>query len=543
MSNTDLRPKKHLSPKLSGALTTGDVLDNRFRIVDVIGSGAMSLVYTATHLLLDRAMVVKVLTNFGEYEAEAKERFRREGKIVVGLDHPNIVKVTDAGITGNGCPYIVMPFLEGETLKAWMRRTPNENRDLFLVERFIIDICQGLHAAHQKNIIHRDLKPQNIFLHKQCEGDSFDWVPKILDFGVARDLSATKVSRLTLPSQSFGTEGYMSPEQAKGDDPDKRSDIFSVGCILYELLTGKKVSPFEPVPAPHKLNSEIPRDLSNACMKALEPNPDRRYQTASEFADDLCYRSADMPQRTVSRFNPKSPLFLSLVAGLVLLGVSAFLFWRLPPRPDSSETPEIETTAPAAKTKNSAKPPDKKVSNQAPKDVAVSVSEQTNVSAHQSPETAALPIPMHATKSTTAHPSAIGAEKIAASFSPSETAHLDAQLLEAESLLRQKRFLDAEPLLIETVRLRPKEARAWFGLGSVAFQKEAYQTSVYQIEKALKLRENTEWRILLGHAFLANRQKERARGEWNKILKSTDLSPTIRESVEKLILDLGEDIE
>ncbi len=555
MSNTDLKPKRRLVTADLGELEAGDVLEGKFKIVDLIGSGATSRVYSAKHLVLDQSVVIKVLSIFGEYEEEAKERFRREGRIVVGLEHKNIVRVTDAGVLSNGYPYIVMPLLEGETLKTWMDNNPVDTRDLFFIERLLIDLCQGLFAAHEKNIVHRDIKPLNIFLHNAKESGRTTVIPKILDFGVARDLSIAKVTRLTLPSQSFGTEGYMSPEQARGLDPDKRSDIFSLGCILYELLTGKRVSPYEPLIAPIKLNRNIPRELNSVCLKALERSPDRRYQSALDFADALCYRQKE-PSETALRTDQSNSFKFFVTAGLISVIAAAVFVYFLFKKENISINSEVKTVVDSSlsipeqrvavsdnnhliSVKQQQEEPsvnivpvsEASVSNQ----VEISKKEILPLKAEVKAQNFDNVINHSATKEKPDKPQELPPLN--------DSVRIDSLLENAETLLKQKRFFEAEPLLEEVVRHRPKEGRAWWGLGTSAFQREDYSTSINQIEKSLKLEDKPERRILLGHAYLAQGQKERARSEWKKVLSSPSLSPSARTSVEKLLIEMGEDIE
>ncbi len=264
----------------------GKRLDGRYEIQDVIGVGGMAIVYKAYDNIDDRIVAVKVLKDEYLANEEFRRRFKNESKAIAVLSHPNIVKVFDVSF-GDRLQYIVMEYVEGITLKEYIEKCGNIdwNEALF----FIIQILRALQHAHDKGIVHRDVKPQNIML---LENGTI----KVTDFGIARfSHSETR----TVTEKAIGSVHYISPEQAKGELTDEKADIYSVGIVLYEMLTGKL--PFDGDSAvavalmqvndeatlPRTINSEIPMGFEQITMKAMQKVPRERYQTAAEMLLDL----------------------------------------------------------------------------------------------------------------------------------------------------------------------------------------------------------------------------------------------------------------
>ena len=264
----------------------GKRLDGRYEIQDVIGVGGMAVVYKAYDNIDDRIVAVKILKDEYLANEEFRRRFKNESKAIAVLSHPNIVKVYDVSF-GDRLQYIVMEYIEGITLKEYIekRGVIDWNEALY----FIIQVLRALQHAHDKGIVHRDIKPQNIMLLE-------DATIKVADFGIARfSHSDTK----TITEKAIGSVHYMSPEQAKGELTDEKSDIYSVGTMLYEMLTGRLAFDADSAVSvalmqvnsepelPRTLNPNIPLGFEQITMKAMQKNPKDRYQSSAEMLVDL----------------------------------------------------------------------------------------------------------------------------------------------------------------------------------------------------------------------------------------------------------------
>lgn len=264
----------------------GRVLGNRYEIVEKIGAGGMAIVYKARCRLLNRYVAVKVLRTDTEMTDDFIKRFKIEAQSAGSLSHPNIVSIYDVGNEGN-VNYIVMEFVEGYTLKEVVEKSDKLTWRASV--RIAAQICAGLEHAHKNHIIHRDIKSQNILVTP-------DLVAKVTDFGIAR---ASSNSTITITGNTIGSVHYFSPEQAKGQHTDEKSDIYSLGIVMYEMLIGRvpldadtpvsvALKQIQEVPiAPAQLDKEIPVSVSDIVMKALQKEPRLRYQTASEMLKDL----------------------------------------------------------------------------------------------------------------------------------------------------------------------------------------------------------------------------------------------------------------
>ncbi len=263
----------------------GKMLDNRYEILERIGIGGMAIVYRALCHRLNRYVAVKVLKDDYAVDEDFRRRFHTEAQAVAMLSHPNIVTVYDVSRTQD-VNYIVMELIEGMTLKQYMQKRGQLSWKEAL--HFSMQISKALIHAHSRGIIHRDIKPHNIMILK-------DGSVKVADFGIAR-LSSTQN---TLTQQTLGSVHYISPEQAKGSSIDARTDIYSLGVVMYEMLTGRL--PFEGENAvsiaiqhissiplmPREINPDIPAGLETITMKAMNPDLDKRYQFAEQLYEDL----------------------------------------------------------------------------------------------------------------------------------------------------------------------------------------------------------------------------------------------------------------
>ncbi|HET6334255.1 MAG TPA: serine/threonine-protein kinase [Polyangiales bacterium] len=276
----------------------GVTLDGRYRILRVIGEGGMGVVYEALHVVIEKPVAVKVLRETFTSRPDVVERFRQEAKSASRIGHPNIIDVSDFGETPSGASYIVMEMLIGEDLADILAR--ERVLSPARATRIVYQVARALDATHRKGIVHRDLKPENIYL---ISVDGVSDVVKVVDFGVAKmsDLDNASGRKLTRTGMLFGTPEYMSPEQAAGKPFDHRVDIYALGAIFFELLTGRV--PFEGenfmevlakhgsdrVPTLTEVNpgTRVSYELERMVARALCKDPAERYQTMGELANDL----------------------------------------------------------------------------------------------------------------------------------------------------------------------------------------------------------------------------------------------------------------
>ena len=264
----------------------GKFLDDRYEILDVLGTGGMAVVYKAKCHRLNRMVAVKILKPELAQDEEIRNRFHDESQAVAKLNHPNIVNVFDVN-QSDGVEYIVMELIEGITLKQYMRKR-GSSLNWREALHFMSQILQALRHAHSRGIIHRDIKPQNIMVLR-------DGSVKVADFGIARITD----SQRTMTQEALGSVHYISPEQARGSNIDARSDLYSAGVVLYEMLTGALpyngdspvavvLQHVQSIPTPPRaINPDIPLGMEQITKKAMAPNPDRRYPSADAMLADL----------------------------------------------------------------------------------------------------------------------------------------------------------------------------------------------------------------------------------------------------------------
>jgi serine/threonine-protein kinase len=265
-------------------------LPKDYEILSVLGRGGMGIVYKARHLPLDRLVALKMILHGANASKDQLNRFQREAEAAARLSHPNIVSIYEVG-SHKGLPYFSLEFIQGCDLSDLMKQQTMSAMD---AAKMLVQVARAVHYSHQMGILHRDLKPQNILLTE-------NGVPKVADFGLAKRLDddIDQDAERTREGVIVGTPGYMAPEQASGNTVGPPTDIYALGSILYYMMTGRPPftapTPLETVRQlldqdpvwPSKLQTDLDKDLETICLKSLEKDPKKRYQTAEEFADEL----------------------------------------------------------------------------------------------------------------------------------------------------------------------------------------------------------------------------------------------------------------
>ena len=291
---TPLPPNK--APLDRASTLSNQILDARYEVLKKLGEGGMSYVYLAKEISSGETVAIKVLSPRLATDKSSVERLRREAGLAMRLDHPNVCRILRLGESEDSLIYLVMPFLKGELLSD--REVRGGPMDIALSVTLLKQMCAGLHHAHELQIIHRDLKPENVMLVPD-DGDGTERAV-IMDFGLAKERRADPaIAKLTATGIILGTPEFMSPEQIRGKPLDARSDIYALGIVAFEMLTGKL--PFQGRNAQEmmiaRLRSEpqsvrtlrpdVPEAVEKALTKALQTNPDHRFGTAIEFGDAL----------------------------------------------------------------------------------------------------------------------------------------------------------------------------------------------------------------------------------------------------------------
>jgi len=295
-----------------------------YRVIERLGAGGMGEVYSADDTRLQRKVALKILSPDRTEDHDSRERFLREARFASSLDdHPNICSIHDVDVTPQGQPYIVMALASGETLRSRLNHgpiPPDQARDI------AIQVARGLAEAHAKRIVHRDIKPENLMVARSEKGG---WKVKILDFGIAKGEDVT----LTRKGRMVGTVSYMSPEQIRGGETDPRADVWALGAVLYEMLTGNPafkedqdlkvmyaVLSQEPEPIPRS-GIPVPEDLVRVVTRCLQKDPEKRFSTGAEVLEALVGEKEALVE-------PPRRLAFGLAAALVILVVAgAFSVW------------------------------------------------------------------------------------------------------------------------------------------------------------------------------------------------------------------------
>jgi eukaryotic-like serine/threonine-protein kinase len=274
---------------------SNQILDTRYQVLKKLGEGGMSYVYLAKEIASGEEVAIKVLSPKLASDRSSVERLRREAGLAMRLDHPNVCRILRLGESEDGLIYLVMPFLNGELLSD--REVKGGPMDVATGIAILRQVCAGLQHAHELQIVHRDLKPENIMLVIQDGGGDR---AVVMDFGLAKERRADPaIQKLTATGIILGTPEFMSPEQIRGKPLDARSDIYALGIVAFEMLTGKlpfqgrnaqemMIARLRGTPlALRSVRPDLPAALEKALAKSLETNPDARYATALEFAEAL----------------------------------------------------------------------------------------------------------------------------------------------------------------------------------------------------------------------------------------------------------------
>lgn len=331
----------------------GQVVDGRYEVIEKLGVGGMGTVYRARHVQIRKQVALKVLLPELVHSGDMFKRFRQEAKAASSIGHPNIVEISDFGTLENGAPFFVMEYLAGIDLAGILKKEgPLEWRRAF---GLCVSICSALEAAHKLGIVHRDVKPDNFFV---VQRDDRDFV-KVLDFGIAK-LLGEEGSVVTRTGLFVGTPEYMSPEQAEGLELDGRVDVYGMGIMLYQLVTGrlpfrgkdefeilnKHLHAKPQVPSEHKAATSLPKRAEAVILKALAKKREERQQSAAELGAELQAAieqpdgqtpspqvdpsmSAEVsPVVGVQHGSRLPPLLLGVVLGTAIAGIVMFLLMR-----------------------------------------------------------------------------------------------------------------------------------------------------------------------------------------------------------------------
>jgi len=539
----------------TGTDLIGQFLDGRYLVKKLIGEGGMGLVYEAEHGEIGRRVAVKVLHAAFTRQNEVVARFRAEARAATRIGHPHIVEVLDSGTTVDGAVYFVMEYLEGHDVSELIRREGS----LPAARTVAIgrEICQALAAAHQAGIIHRDMKPENVFLTRRDGRDDF---VKVLDFGIAKtlDYATERVGRLTSPGVAMGTPEYMSPEQAAGKPTDHRSDIYSVGAILYEMLCGRPPhdganimeiltqKATTPPTALGKLRPDLPRELERLVMRMLAQDPAARPQSMEELAVELSRMgggasepaipalTANVPTDRVPR--KRTPWVVGGALVAVLL-VGATVTWVLSQGPEAPKMPTVKApnldravaaaVAPRADENGNANGNANGNGNgngnananandtlrlRAADGAPLRVSGQRTV--------LSTPVTVRPAKPAPKGPAATA--KSTAPAAPDPLAgRAEAKRLLAEARAEQDagRYAHAESLFERVAETGFERGAAFTGLAQVAFQKQSYTDAVRLGKRAVEAGGGVPAKLVLGNSYFKLKKYDDAIAEYNEVLK------------------------
>ncbi len=532
-------------PETQGTLSPGMILDEKFHILESLGEGGMGQVYRAEHVVLGIDVAVKVMYTSGSPNELAGQRFRREARLLASLDHPNIVRIYDAGSTPEGFSFVAMELLNGETMRDWVKRLPLESRTGAYIRtlcQHLAEIAIGLEYAHNKGVIHRDIKLSNMVLHRDTGTPGTRIVPKLIDFGIAKRLDESDVM-LTMEHEIPGTLDYMAPEVIHGSQPDSRADIYSFGVALYEALTDEKpdkrteerprsslhTTRYRLVP-PHVFNPLIPDLLDRICLKALAPIPRERFENAGRLRKELARLNEDSPTGTDTLVHKALQPFITaklfagigLAVGICLLAVLVILN-RFSDRPvTSSQT--IETANPSHPKATKISTP---LRGENPSSISPESSSKTSkaISRDISNDTRNAEDVENATNAKEPKSLKDVGPKTRDSqpgrrtgSQPPPSPSVQELIQQADEKFQSLDYDGAEQLYQKAKRTNPNAGAAWYGLGRVAFEKSRYDESEQYMKRAVQKQNNPFWRINLGTVYERRGRTQAAVREWQGVL-------------------------
>lgn len=332
----------------------GKTIADRYRLVELVGEGGWSVVFRAEHVSIRREYAIKVLHPYLANDGDNLRRFQQEAEAASRLNHPNIASVYDYGLLPSGQPYLVMDFLHGQSLAAILENCGKLGWDR--ASKIFIQACNALESAHEKGLIHRDIKPANIMIVDTADGD----LVKVCDFGLAKLIADSKDASLTATGHTMGTPSYMSPEQCMGQQMDARTDIYSLGCVMYETLSG--VNPFKANTYLESMNlhlSKTPQSLTQSVSrgdiplraailigKALSKQEEHRQQSMAEMRRDIEAAGMELSShaalivklqhaihQSLGRLSPRAVSIAAALCTLILFGAVAYWQWSISFKP------------------------------------------------------------------------------------------------------------------------------------------------------------------------------------------------------------------
>jgi eukaryotic-like serine/threonine-protein kinase len=548
--------------QLSGGRSTavlGTVVGGRYYVRKLCGEGGMGRVYEAEHIDIGRRVALKILHPAYSQTPDLVERLRREARAASKIAHPNVVDVTDSGTTPDGAFFFVMEYLEGIELGELIYR--EKRLDIRRTLMIGAQICRALQAAHEVNVIHRDLKPENVLILRR-DGQR-DFV-KVLDFGIAKSGNDSDLPeshggrRLTQPGMTMGTPEYMAPEQASGKPADPRSDIYAVGGLLYEMLSGNP--PYEgsnfmeilhkkanSAPAPlSTVRNDVPPALENVIMKAMAKEPEGRQQSMEALEKELqnvatilfsnfaitpaaepdpvppvgmlgALREAASPRGLAERirgWNRKKVVIAGAAFGLM---VALIVVGATGPARRGEQADKTAVTASAPQPVAPAPPPPVVPAPAVPTAVSPPVTRPAVAEAKQDDEeeaveaTEAAEIPGKSGSDGDSATKVKTATRVALS-SASAGAEGKKHLMDAERLLRAERFAEARVIFEKLSKSKRDRGPALVGLAEISFQEKKYGEAARAAELAADRGGGVKARVLLGDAhFRLARYKEAAK--------------------------------